>query len=48
MQNIENESSRELGNTKPILTQEDKINMELKKKIMTEKKTKLPSHRNHD
>ena len=34
--------------TKPILKQEDKINLELIRKIMTWKKTTLPSLRNHD
>ena len=42
-QNTENQNATNPSITKQMLTQEDKINGELIKKIMTEKKTILPS-----
>ena len=41
-------ASRRSGIIKQMVTQEDKINLELKKKLMTEKKTKLPFLRNQN
>ena len=47
-QNTENWNTTHTSITKQILTQKDKINVDLIKNIMTEKKTTLPSLRNQD
>ena len=46
--NTENQNITDPSTTKPILTHEDKINLELIKIMMSEKKTILPSLRNQD
>ena len=45
MQNNENQNTTYPNTIKQMSTQEDKINVELRKKIMTEKKTTLSSLR---
>ena len=45
MQNTENRNITNPSTTKLMLTEKDQINAELIKKIMTEKKTTLPSPR---
>ena len=47
-QNTEYRNTTNPSTMKQILTHEAKINIELIKKIMTEKKTTLPSIRNQD
>ena len=46
--NTKNRSATDPNTTKQMLTQEDKIHVELIKKIITEEKTKLTSLRNKD
>ena len=48
MQNKENQNTPHPNTTKQMLAQEDKINVELVKKIMTENKITLLSLRNQD
>ena len=47
-QNTDNRNATNTSSTKLMLTQEDNINLELLKKIITEKKTILPFMRNQD
>ena len=51
MQNNGNWNNRKINPRKPTLTQEDKLDideLDILKKIMTQKKTTLPSLRNQD
>ena len=48
IQNNENWNTTHPNTTKQTLTQEEKMNIELMKKIITEKKTTLPSLRKQD